>query len=1002
MNPGGSSSGGPAWRSEEDYVLARLGVAMGLLDAQVVGPALAAQARALGQGQALSLSQVLVRERRLTPEALLQLKAELARCLRTCPSCGQGRYLAAGPQYREEPCGRCGAPVPVPPAGSTLTPSAVHRREAALRQTATGSQRFERDPFLAPGGGPRVFSHYVLEAQLARGGMGAIYRARHAETGQVVALKVVLAGERATEAQLHRFRREARAQAELEHPNILRIHDSGEWEGILYYTMDLVEGPDLSKALPRLELPERVRVLAAVARAIEHAHARGYVHRDLKPANVLLHPDGRPLVTDFGLAKNLGGETKLTVEGSVLGTPFYMSPEQAAGRTDAIGPRSDVYALGVLLYEMATGTLPFHSESALELYRKIVDEPPLPFADRGVLEPALELICFKAMAKAPEDRYASAADLALDLERWRRGEPPLAQRVSRATLVARHVERHRRSIGAMLGMLAAGLLILAGLAVAVRLGVRRYQADQARIAWQEAATRAAAALEQARAGPPPDEDAADPARAAALDEALERARAARAAAMPPGADPAPLDAALAQGLLARAELALSARTTAGAVRARACAREALDHGANGPAPHLVLARAARRLGAAEEVAAALDAAGDEPRVPLLRALVALDDAADPGALTAALAALERVDGLGRDDLLAIRAARGRALARLGRDEEARAAFEEVVAAAPRPVVGHRRVAEAWTLAGRPREAAEAWRRAHEADPRHAPTARALVEALLALGRPLEALRLVDPGLRDAPPELEVALLRARRWAGEDVTARLDGLRGGALALLRADLDADAELGDALVEADPVARAARARRRAERGDVAGARADLDALAAADVPDGAPHDGRRRARAGRGTWASRSSPWATRPAPPGRPRAPCAARPATPRPACSWRGRGPPWTARRRRRCAARSRSWRGRWGGRSCSRAWRPTGAALPSATRRGRWWRPASPASRPWRRRCATSSRRSTTRWVDAPRPRRRRTRCGPPRSHRVRRRGPRSRPRRGPRRPPW
>ncbi|MBX3469991.1 MAG: serine/threonine protein kinase [Planctomycetes bacterium] len=540
MNAGGSASGGPAWRSEEDYVLARLGVAMGLLDPQAVGPALAAQAQALGQGQALSLSQVLVRERRLSPEALLQLKAELARCLRTCAACGQGRYLAAGPQYREEPCARCGAPVPVPPAGSTLTTSGVQRREAALRQTGAGSQRFERDPFLAPGGGPRVFSHYVIEAQLAKGGMGAIYRARHAETGQVVALKVVLAGERATEAQLHRFRREARAQAELDHPNILRIHDSGEWEGILYYTMDLVEGPDLARAMPRLELHERVRHLVAVARAVGHAHARGYVHRDLKPANVLLHPDGRPLVTDFGLAKNLGGETKLTVEGSVLGTPFYMSPEQAAGQTDAIGPRSDVWALGVLLYEMATGALPFRSESALELYRKIVDEPPQPFAAHGVLEPALELICFKAMSKLPEDRYEAAAAMADDLERWGRGEAPLAQRVSRATRVARQVERHRRSIGAMLALLAAGLLVIAGLAVAVRLGVRRYQGEQARIAWQEAASKAAAALEQARAGPPPDPDALDPACAAGLDAALAEAPAAREAPAPPGAD---LDAA---------------------------------------------------------------------------------------------------------------------------------------------------------------------------------------------------------------------------------------------------------------------------------------------------------------------------------------------------------------------------------------------------------------------------------------------------------------------------
>lgn len=867
MNPRSSSSGA-GWRSEEDYVFARLAVAMGLLDPQAVGPALTVQAQAFAAGQPMSLSQVLVRERRLSAEALLQVKAELARCLRTCPSCGQGRYLAPGPQYREEPCPRCGAAIPVPPTGSTLSASAVQRREAAFRQTATGSQRFERDPFLATSGRPRVFSHYVVEGLLAKGGMGAVYRARHAETGQAVALKVVLAGERATEAQFHRFRREARAQSELDHPNILKIHETGEWEGILYYTMDLVDGSDLARVFPRLELPERVRILALVARAVHHAHEHGYVHRDLKPANVLLDAAGRPLVTDFGLAKNLGGETKLTAEGSVLGTPYYMSPEQATGQTDQIGPRSDIYALGVLLYELATGQLPFKAEAALELYRQIIEGAPRSFADHGVLEPALELIAFKAMAKAPEDRYDTAAAMADDLERWLRGEQPLAQRVSRTALVARQVQRHRRSIGAVLGMTAAGLVVVAGLALAVRVAVRRYRAEQARIAWQDAATLATAALEQARAGPPPDEDAPDPARAARLDQALAEARAAREADPPEGADPGPLDAALAQGLLARAELGLAERTVEGALAARASAAEALSRGGDAVAAQVLIGRAARRLGALDEAAAAAAAAlaaapGDGPAA-LLAALVELDRAAastDPAALAAAEAALGALDrdALGRDGLVLAHVARARALLLLGREGDARRALDEALASAPAPPVAHRRAAEACLAAGRADLAAEQLARALELEPRHVPTARALTGVLLGLGRPLEALRLAAPAAREhAPPELEVELLRARLAAGEDVEARLDELAAAdaAAALLRADLDAAAGGADpyeALGERDPVARAARARARAARGDQDGARADLDALARRGLPpEGAPHDlppssaGVRRAR------------------------------------------------------------------------------------------------------------------------------------------------------------
>ncbi|MCA8924715.1 MAG: serine/threonine protein kinase, partial [Planctomycetes bacterium] len=190
------------------------------------------------------------------------------------------------------------------------------------------------------------FADYWLEAELARGGMGVVYRARHMHTGRPCALKLVLSGNRATAAQIHRFQREALAQASLNHPNILRIFDGGEFNGNLYFSMELAEGGDLSNAL-EWTLPRKVEAIMKVARALGFAHEQGYVHRDIKPANVLLTPEGEPKLTDFGLIKHLDSTTMLTQEGALMGTPFYMSPEQARGQGSTVGPTSDVFSLGV-------------------------------------------------------------------------------------------------------------------------------------------------------------------------------------------------------------------------------------------------------------------------------------------------------------------------------------------------------------------------------------------------------------------------------------------------------------------------------------------------------------------------------------------------------------------------------------------------------------------------------------------------------------------------------
>jgi serine/threonine protein kinase len=217
---------------------------------------------------------------------------------------------------------------------------------------------------------------YQVEAVLGRGGMGVIFKARHLKLNRPVALKMLLAGTYAGPEELARFRREAEAVAALRHPNIIQVHDADEVTGRPYFTMECVEGGTLAQRLAARPLPPRdaAELLATLASAVQFAHKIGFLHHDLKPGNILLTPDGTPKITDFGLARAIGTDSKFTQTGDPLGTPSYMAPEQARGNVNAVGPATDVYALGAVLFETLTGRPPFEGRSPTETMHKVISE----------------------------------------------------------------------------------------------------------------------------------------------------------------------------------------------------------------------------------------------------------------------------------------------------------------------------------------------------------------------------------------------------------------------------------------------------------------------------------------------------------------------------------------------------------------------------------------------------------------------------------------------------
>ncbi len=275
---------------------------------------------------------------------------------------------------------------------------------------------------------------YEMEELLGRGGMGVVYKARHLRLNRHVALKMLIAGAYAGPHERARFQLEAEAVASLRHANIVSVYDVGDHEGCPYFTMELLEGGSLAQALAGTPQPARqaAALLATLADAVQVAHQGGIVHRDLKPANILLTGDATPKIADFGLARHFAGGPGITASGARIGTPSYMSPEQAAGKASAIGFATDIYSLGALLYEMLTGRPPFRGETASETERQVIAEEPAPPSRLNARVPRdLETICLKCLHKIPQRRYATAAALAEDIKRFEQDLPIAARRARR-------------------------------------------------------------------------------------------------------------------------------------------------------------------------------------------------------------------------------------------------------------------------------------------------------------------------------------------------------------------------------------------------------------------------------------------------------------------------------------------------------------------------------------------------------------------------------------------
>jgi serine/threonine-protein kinase len=298
---------------------------------------------------------------------------------------------------------------------------------------------------------------YELIEEIARGGMGVVYRARHRGLKRVVALKMILSGQMASAQERERFRREAELAANLDHPHIVPIYEVDEDQGHCFFSMRLVDGGSLSKQAGRYmtDPAAAARLVSTLARAVHHAHGQGFLHCDLKPSNVLLDHHGTPYLTDFGLARRTGADSSLSGSGAILGTPSYMAPEQATGSRASLGPATDVYGLGAILYELLTGRPPFRAATVMETVIQVLERDPAPPRElRPEIPKELELICLKCLEKSPKDRYPSARALADELDgylhgegiaatgmlarlrRWNRREPELVARLGGLLLVA--------------------------------------------------------------------------------------------------------------------------------------------------------------------------------------------------------------------------------------------------------------------------------------------------------------------------------------------------------------------------------------------------------------------------------------------------------------------------------------------------------------------------------------------------------------------------------------
>jgi tRNA A-37 threonylcarbamoyl transferase component Bud32 len=380
---------------------------------------------------------------------------------------------------------------PLAPPTRTFPPTKSHKLSSA--DPASTLAPGEKPASHAPTSGSS-FGEYELLEEIARGGMGIVYKARQTRLNRTVALKMILAGQVASPSEVQRFRLEAEAAANLDHPHIVPIYEIGEQQGQNYFTMRFMEGGSLGQSMASGQWAVKIkedgrriaRLMATVAKAVQHAHERGILHRDLKPANILLDANGQPHVTDFGLAKRMvgiGGDAgeSLTQTGMIVGTPSYMAPEQASGKKGAVTTAADIYSLGAILYELLSGRPPFRGETPFETVRQVIETPPEPPRKLNPqVDRTLEIICLKCLEKEAHKRYTTAAALAEDLEHWLAGEPIQARPPSLAFLLWMWLRKNLRAamwtvvIGLAAGALSSLMVVTQALQWQFRSAAKTY------------------------------------------------------------------------------------------------------------------------------------------------------------------------------------------------------------------------------------------------------------------------------------------------------------------------------------------------------------------------------------------------------------------------------------------------------------------------------------------------------------------------------------------------
>jgi tetratricopeptide (TPR) repeat protein/tRNA A-37 threonylcarbamoyl transferase component Bud32 len=353
---------------------------------------------------------------------------------------------------------------------------------------------------------------YEVQSLIGHGGMGVVYKARHIRLNRIVAIKMLLSGIYASATQRTRFMHEAEAVARLTHCNVVQLHDIGDFDGRPYFTMEFVDGGTLAHKLTGIPKPaaEAVALIKTLAMAVDVAHRAGIVHRDLKPGNILVCVDGTPKISDFGLSRLVDGDdSDITLSGTRIGTPSYMAPEQATGNSKDIGPATDVYALGAMLYELLTGRPPFRAETASETQRQLIERDAVPPSRLNAKVPRdIETICLKCLHKDPQRRYETAASLADDLLRFEHGEPISARPTGFMERTAKWIWRHPAITASAVGFLLLAAVLTSGgvgltlqrarLAHAVEADLTEVASLQRQSRWAEA--RAALDRAEARLG----------------------------------------------------------------------------------------------------------------------------------------------------------------------------------------------------------------------------------------------------------------------------------------------------------------------------------------------------------------------------------------------------------------------------------------------------------------------------------------------------------------------